>query len=266
MDKLEVKVLKRHPTYAFHAISGFYPLSGEQLRKYRDLLFWDDVCENEEIDWSIGLVQTFLTYLKDGRGKLNSILHSNKKIPWSVEFIKSFNTLWYWDILGERTEIQNCPEIQDAFKKQLEPVNAWLVALREHFPISHKMDIDSRNIREAEAKQWSSDRVGMQKGRIDWSALSTDERLCDWNFEFLQAFERNINFDFLIVNRKAWVNCFGKLSEDDIDSILYDKTIQTRVAYVIPQAEMSDIDKSHYEIPECVTFEYFLKQNGRIKF
>lgn len=130
MNSPELDFLKNHPSYAFHAISGFYPLNGELLRKYKDVLCWDEICENEEINWSTELIQTFLKYLSDEKGKLNAILHYNNKLPWSVEFIRQFETLWYWDILGEKCEIQNNTLIQRAFEKHLKPVNAWLSSLK----------------------------------------------------------------------------------------------------------------------------------------
>jgi|JI10StandDraft_1071094.scaffolds.fasta_scaffold139804_3 hypothetical protein len=261
MNNLEVQFLKKHPSYAFNAISGFYPLNGELLRKYRNVLFWDDVCENEEIEWSTGLVQTFLKYLKDKKGKLNSILHYNNKLPWSVEFIRQFETLWYWDILGEKSEIQNNPLIQKTFEKYLEPVNAWITSLK----ISNTGTVSSfsGNNHSPEIKPLTLGEVEIQKNNIDWVTFSVDERTCNWDFQFLNALEKYIDFSQLCGNRKAWTNCFGKLTEEEIDSILGDREVQEQVVYSTPQITMSDIDKSHYEIPKCLTFDYFLVTNKK---
>lgn len=262
MNTAELDFLRKNPSYSFHAISGFYPLNGELLRKYRDVIFWDDVSENEEIEWSTGLVQTFLKYLKDEKGKLNSILHYNNKLPWSVEFIRHFETLWYWDILGEKSEIQNNSLIQKTFEKHLEPVNAWIASLKK--PITNSVTVKSfsGNNHSPEIRPLSLEEVEIQKNNIDWVAFSVDERTCNWDFQFLNAFEEFIDFSQLCGNRKAWVNCFGKLTEEEIDSILGDREVQAKVIYTVPQIEMSDIEKSHYEIPQCLTFEYFM--NNRI--
>ena len=262
MNTPEVQFLKKHPSYAFNAISGFYPLNGELLRKYRDVLFWDDVCENEEIEWSTGLVQTFLKYLIDKKGKLNSILHYNKRLPWSIEFIKHFETLWYWDILGEKSKIQNNLLIQKTFEKHLEPVNAWIASLKR--PINTGTVKSSLgNNHGSEIKALSLGEVEMRKNNIDWVTFSVDERTCNWDFQFLNSFEKFIDFSQLCGNRKASVNCFGKLTEEEIDSILGDREVHEQVVYFVPQIAMSDIEKSHYEIPECLTFEYFLKSQQR---
>lgn len=263
MNTAELDFLKKHPSYAFHAISGFYPLNGELLRKYRDVIFWGDVSENEEIEWSAGLVQTFLKYLKDEKGKLNSTLHYNSKLPWSVEFIRHFETLWYWDILGEKSEIQNNSLIQNTFEKHLEPVNAWIASLR--ISNSRAVSSFSKNNQSSEINALSLEEVEIQKSDIDWVAFSVDERTCNWDFQFLKAFENFIDFSQLCVNRKAWVNCFGKLTEKEIDSILGDKELCERVVYFAPQTAMSDIEKSHYEIPECLTYEFFLSSNWNLR-
>lgn len=260
MNTPELEFLKKHPTYAFHVISGFYPLKGELLRKYRNALFWNDVCENEEIDWSVGLVQTFLEYLKDKRGKLNSILHYNSKLPWSVEFIRHFETLWYWDILGEKSEIQNNSAIQTSFQKYLEPVNAWIESLKR--PIANSVSVNSflGNNHSPQIKALSFTEIEIQKNIIDWYSFSVDERTCNWDFEILETFEKYIDFDALCANRKAWATCFGKLTEEEIDSILSDREVQGQVVYFVTQSDISYIEKSYIEIPRCMTFEYFLER------
>ena len=261
MSDKEIEFLKRYPTYAFHAISGFYPLSGEQLRKYRNVLFWDDICENEEIDWSVGLVQTFLKYLKDEKGKLNSILHYNSKIPWTLEFIKQFETLWYWDILGEQDEIQKNDLIQQVFKKHLDPVNAWIASINNRYADSRKETSNLDNITPIQPVQWTLEEIQMQKDKLDWFEMSIDGRLCDWNLEFLVAYEKHIDFGALIGNRTAWVNCFGKLNDSDIDIILGNKELISKVDYSEKIIEMDEIERSQIEIPKCLTYEYFLKNN-----
>jgi hypothetical protein len=76
--------------------------------------------------------------------------------------------------------------------------------------------------------------------------------------------EKFIDFRQLCGNRRAWVNCFGKLTEEEIELILGDREAHEKVVYIVPEIVMSDIEKSHYEIPECITFEYFL-QNSYLK-
>lgn len=94
MNTPELDFLRKYPSYAFHAISDYFPLNGDLLRKYIDVLFWGYVCGNEEIYLSVDLVQTFLKYLKDKKGKLNAIFHYNNKLPWWTEFIRQPDTVW----------------------------------------------------------------------------------------------------------------------------------------------------------------------------
>lgn len=357
MNTPELDFLKRHPNYAFHAISGFYPLTGEQLRKYRNVLFWDEICENEEIEWSVGLVQTFLKYLKDKKGKLNSTLHYNNKLPWSIELIKHFETLWYWDVLGEKAEIQNNELVQRVFKKQLQPVNAWIASndlktspesdkflkkkyeakpwllytTRQQIERDSKIDWNSLSssvhfkwthdfIRDYQdkldwrtlscnssiqwtdemifefqdkifwgglevtvdklgkkqtciepgltvlsGKCWTQDQIAIYRDKIDWHTLSICERSSQWDSNHLTAFEKYIDIGALSANRKAWVNCFGKLIDSDIDSILGNKELQAKVDFSEKIIEMDEIERSHVEIPKCLTYEYFLKNNWRPK-
>ena len=259
MNTSALDFLKRHPNYAFRTISGFYPLNGELLRKFRNVLFWDHICENEEMDWSSGRIQTFLKYFKDKKGKLNSILHYNTRVSWSVEFIKRFEPLWYWDILGEKAEIQNNGLIQDAFKKQLEPVNTWIASIHERFSDSRKETPNLDNSYLIQPQQWTLEEIEMQKDKIDWYEISIDGRLCDWNLEFLLSYEKYIDFDALIGNQKAWVECFGKLSDSEIEDILGSKEVQAKVDYSGEIIEMDEIERSHFEIPKCLTYEYFVK-------
>jgi len=91
----ELTFLRRYPTEAVVGISGFYPLSGEQLQKYRKVLLWHDVCQNTNIEWSIGLIQTFLQHLTDEKGRLDIMLHYNERLPVSVELIRQFENRLY---------------------------------------------------------------------------------------------------------------------------------------------------------------------------
>lgn len=254
----ELDFLKRYPNYAFRAISGFYPLSGEQLKKYRHVLFWRDIYENEEIDWSVGLIQTFLKYLKDEKGKLNSILHYNNKLPWSVELIKQFESLWYWDILGKKSQIQHSELIQKIFEQHLKPVNAWITSINSRFADSRKEALTFDKVVSIKPVQWTREEIEKHKDKLDWFELSIDGNQYNWNFEFLIAFEKHIDFGALTGNREAWVNCFGKLNDADIEALLGDKELQAKVDYSEKIIKMDDIERSHFKIPECLTFEYFI--------
>lgn len=358
MNRPELDFLKRYPTYAFKAISGFYPLSGETLRRTRNVLFWNNVCENESIDWSSGLILAFLKYLKDDNEKLNTLLHYNPKLPWSVKFIKQFESLWYWDILGEKAEIQNSPEIQQAFKKYLKPVNAWMAAhdlrvktnsdndkfwekryadepwllctTRQEIESDKKVDWDSLSnsdnlkwthdfIRDYQDKLnwrvlscntyihwtdkmisefqekifwggleislnkqgkeitfhdagftifckkcWTHDEIDLYRDKIDWFTLSVNENSCQWNYDILTTYEKRIDFGNLSGNRRAWVDCFGKLTDEEVESILTDKELQGKVEYSREPEYEDEEEASHSQIPESLTYGYFLKNEWNV--
>lgn len=260
MNTAELDFLRKHPSYAFHAISGFYPLNGELLRKYKEVIFWDDACENEEIDWSVGLVQTFLKYLKDEKGRLNSILHYNNKLPWSVEFIRQFETLWYWDILGEKSEIRNNPLIQRAFEKHLKPVNAWINSLKQRFTKPNDYSIKEKGFIKQELKRWTIEEIELQNREIDWHELSAGGAITSWNFEFFVKYENYLDFDALIGNRNAWLQGFGKLEDSDIQIILSDGNLNEQIVRSISNV-FDVVERSHFQIPECMTYEYFINKH-----
>lgn len=262
MNTPELDFLRKHPSYAFHAISGFYPLNGELLRKYRDVLFWDDVCENKEIEWSIGLVQTFLKYLKDKKGKLNSIFHYNNRLPWSVEFIKQFETLWYWDILGEIEEIQNNALIQREFQKHLKPVNEWIASLKVRSSNTSAYSTKGVDEFKKELKYWTDEEMELQKSKMDWHELSVGGAITNWNFGLFIKYENYLDFDALICNRNAWVNGFGKLDDSDIEVILADKKLNAELVRSFPKIHLSSVENSHIQIPYCMTYEYFVANSN----
>ena len=357
MNKPELDFLKSHPTYAFRTISGFYPLTGEMLRKYRNVLFWDCICENESIDWSSGLILAFLKYFKEDNKKINSLLHFNPKLPWSVEFIKQFETLWYWDILGEKAEIKNSAEIQQSFKKYLEPVNAWIASndlrAKTHdsdkfwkkryqaepwllYTTRHQIESDKKIdwvslsssdhlkwthdfIRDYQDKLnwqalscntsihwtnemifefqdkifwgglevtfnkqgkektfidpgftifsnkcWTPDEIELFHDKIDWYTLSINENSCQWSYNLLTTHEKFIDFDALGGNRQAWVDCFGKLTDEEVESILANKEMQSKVEYPKEPEYEDEEEASHSRIPFCMTFEYFLMKQKQI--
>jgi hypothetical protein len=259
--KRELAFLKRHPTYAVRAISIFYPLSAEQLRKFRHLLLWDHVCENEEINWSTGLIQTFLQHLKDDQGRLHSFLLYNRGITFSVELIRQFESLWHWDILGEQDRVRRDPVIQRTFEKQFKPVNAWIAYMEGRSSSSKSNFKEITEEERAQIKRWTSEELEACSDAQQWSEISAGSGHVDWSISLLERFEKVIDFSSLYMNWSAWTACFGKLSNDNVDRLLSDKELLSRVELPRWDKPEDPAETSHYTIPKCMTYEYFLKQN-----
>lgn len=247
MNTPELDFLKRHPTYAFSAISLFYSLSAELLRKYRHVLLWDNVCENQQINWSTGLVQTFLTHLKDKNGKLNAILHYNPKLPWSIDLIKQFEPLWYWDVLGEQEVVKKSAPIQQAFKNQLEPVNAWL-ANQPAVTISERPRVVKANT--------LNEKVN---AHYLWAGVYP----IAWSLDYLLKHEATIDYEYLGINQAAWTTCFEKLTDSEVELILFNKSLQAQVDFKSTQP-ISEAENVHTQIPANITFEYFMEGRKKI--
>jgi hypothetical protein len=261
MNEREINFLRRHPTYTFLAICLWYPLDGEQLRKYRKVLYWDYICENEAIDWSTGLIRTFLPQLIGDDGKLSEILHYNNQLPWSVDFIKHFEKYWHWNLLGEIEKIRNDSIIQEAFCKYLKPVNAWLNHL-------HELDKNQQtanwgNKANDTLTEYTLKEIELRKNELDWSTLSAGVEFSDWNMDLLLKFENYLEDDMLSLNKAVWQNCFGNLSNREIESLLSDRKLHSLIKLKSEPKHYSEKEESHFIIPEHRTFNHFMKSSKK---
>jgi len=123
-------------------------------------------------------------------------------------------------------------------------------------------------------KHWATEEIERHKEQLDWHDLSASGSTCDWSISFIERFEKYIDIRWLFYNYQAWQACFGSLGDEDIDLLLIDKEFISRVEYDRKEKaeirqeidEQEDpVEASHYLIPDCHTYDYFLEKN-RDKF
>ncbi len=95
--------LIKYPTTLSYHVSEYYPLSHEQLRRYKDILQWDYVATNEKIAWSTDIIDEFKDRLfRKADEDLPASLSVNDTLPWdSIEFVKRYEDLWDWEHMCE---------------------------------------------------------------------------------------------------------------------------------------------------------------------
>lgn len=72
--------------------------------------------------------------------------------------------------------------------------------------------------------------------------------------------ERDVDFGALCCSRQAWIDCFGGLGDDDVDTILGDESIYESAVTHTRRCEVaSEAAEGDMAAPECLTFEYFLE-------
>src|SRR5258706_11322429 len=107
MNSEKISFLKRHPLYTLSCVSEHYRLNKEMLEKYQNVLNWELVGQNENIKWSISLIDGFFPNLTSQRAKFSTAFCWNSKLPWSVDFIKRYLLYWDWEGLAENEVVKN---------------------------------------------------------------------------------------------------------------------------------------------------------------
>ena len=153
MDKAEkdrirakcVDFFKKHPTYFWHQLSKHHPLTEEQLSRFGDRLNWNLVSYNKAITWTESLMVRFRdelnwgelsvnpTAFKDIRllevfendidwlGDESSIdsIANNEGLPWSLDFLKRYESRIDLHKLSSNTAFPWSEEIFEAYHDKL---------------------------------------------------------------------------------------------------------------------------------------------------
>ena len=117
-NRILLSLFAKHPNYLLRLFFTYYPLSNEQIIKfkseikwghlsansarswdqsfieeYADKLNWDALSANPSLPWTISFLKSF-----PGRFK-GSIQTSNPSLPWSYEFITKYEQFWNFNSL-----------------------------------------------------------------------------------------------------------------------------------------------------------------------
>ena len=86
-QKILLTLFARHPDYLLRLFFTYYPLSNEQIVKFKGEIKWGHLSSNSVRIWD----QSFIEKFAD---KLNwDALSANPSLPWSISFLKAFETV-----------------------------------------------------------------------------------------------------------------------------------------------------------------------------
>ena len=75
-----ISFLLKYPNYFLGALSSHYPLSVNQLRRNKNILDWNKISANENINWSLDILNEFHDTINWGSLTTNSGAFVNKKL------------------------------------------------------------------------------------------------------------------------------------------------------------------------------------------
>ncbi|MBS1979220.1 MAG: hypothetical protein JST46_17745 [Bacteroidetes bacterium] len=208
--------LLRHPDHAVQAISLWYPLPFDLIRKHRKALEWDCVYSNPRIFWNIESIDEFLHYLVED-GKFGPEFCSNRNLPWSEAFIRRYYNYLDWTELVMNEAFESDPRYEQIFYKEFTAGYEGRYGKNTRFkyysdPIVPTVTIDPR---------LDLLYIRFKKDTLDWTELSLGSKYAiQYDLKFLTELESYLDYDILYINQEAWDTPFGSLNDKDIDAIL----------------------------------------------
>ena len=114
------KFLLAHEDFFLNGTSIFFNLSHEQLAKYKTILKWHFIDSNMSIKWNTDIIDEFKQELFLDTYIFPSF-NINASLPWSIEFIERYKSLWCWELLAQNEIVMGNADIRNHFCNQLYP-------------------------------------------------------------------------------------------------------------------------------------------------
>ena len=135
-----IKHLARHIKYAKIVINFAYPFNEDELRKYSEILDWEIVSMNSNINWTETLYQEFKNKLDVGG------LSSCHNFPWTEKFIDDHIEELFYDFSPEgeleKTDFarnRGLPWSEEFMEKYTEHWNWMWLSLNESIPFTQSL-------------------------------------------------------------------------------------------------------------------------------
>ncbi len=224
-----ISFLLRHPDYFLELISCYYPLSQQQLRKYKNDLDWNKISSNENIHWNKNIINEFkdefnwksLTTNKSAfvdRSLLDIFddkidwfgedsyfggsIALNEGIYWDIETIDKYADKINFDKLSESTTVNWSEQVIDKY------LDKW--SLKE---LAHNKSIP-----------WSMELFEkyLDTSYLSYFGVQTNESLI--TFEFVEKYNQYMDWHYISHNPTLpWV-------EKDLLNYWGDKIVWTGIA------------------------------------
>jgi len=228
----------KHPDFFIKIIESHYPLSEELIGKYQEKWNFSYMSENENISWSIELIEKY-------KSKIGTIdvglyepilmtgmadrwdwtkLSKNKSLPWSNTFIEKYEKKWaskmwngykyikaddnYFFGLSMNENIPWSIELIEKYKErwnwgQWDSDNYYIKGLSDNQGIPWSIELILKFI-----EKWDWNRLSMNK-TFPWSIELIKTFLDKWNWNYLSSNE-SIPWGFILIDefidRWNWKN------------------------------------------------------------
>jgi len=191
--------LLQHPRFLRCRVSNYFPFTFEELKRYRDILYWDCLAGNENIEWDMEIVDEFCEQLWDKDGFFPEF-NMNPALPWSVEFIQRYLDYVSWELLSQNETVARNEAILYHFAADFEPYhdNIKMYRSKEEKDLSAELEIE-RMAQHPELRMTHPDEHVLLDFPNWW--LMSQNTLFDWNIEMMARYEERWNWSQLELNK-----------------------------------------------------------------
>jgi hypothetical protein len=178
-------------------LSKHYKFNDQLLDEYGDLLDWDYLSENLDVEWSEGLIEKHIE--KWNWDKLSSFhIYS-----YSHEFIAKYENKWNWEALSANTKIKWTEDLFNKYQSRVhwnevpgivEQEDVFFTS--DDFIIKYQDKINWENLSSCKKSYWPLHILDRFASRFDWSLLSQNESL-HWSIEFIDRYKDKLDWHYL---------------------------------------------------------------------
>lgn len=279
------KFLLKNEKFFLDAASFRIGFSHQHLNKYQSILSWHDIASNTDIKWNATIIDEYSDTL------FNEIcsfeFNCNESLPWSIDFIKKYESKWDWELLAQQTYVMGNPEIRNYFYNYLYPYfedyeesrskrfnktndfgNDYIDSLGRAVDFIHKYkelqftslkdilnakSIDWRILSLNTVLPWSESLINKFKNQWRWSELSRNESV-PWNLELMKKFEDNIDWTLNNPNEEPNLNMQSICGNTGIE---WDAFILSAFSHKLDNMDISLSEFAKWDIDLLIQFNNF---------
>jgi|GEM_PF-371193 len=210
--------------FAIDLICSKYPLSLEQIEIFQNVLNWQFISRNyninwtpeyvikfkDKFDWRIGVWHIFEnwsiedvieTYNLIGKNIPWGWLSSSTFLPWSIKFIDKYIDDWDWDYLSANKSLPWDEDFLDYYQDKLifNGVDETRIQLFNSIKDERHWYSASGNVFINPSINWDIRLINKYLNKICWNALSANSGL-NWNYNFIKKYNESWDWNHLSAN------------------------------------------------------------------
>ena len=228
----------RHPRFFVELVSSKYPLTKTLMFKYKDVLDWDLVSSNTNIQWTFELLTSINKYISWDYLTINecafkdlSLLDSfakqiiwsrnddyndwniakNEGLPWTLNFIKKYETLLDFEELSSNRGVKWTETLINKYSERLD-----LNKLGQNGSVPWTLELFDRYLGKRYLKNFlvqsnytlisNVDLVEKYKKSLYWSCVSSNDRLPWVDQHLLERWSDFIDWSGISSNKTLFQN------------------------------------------------------------